>query len=243
MGKPFARSLAEVLTHRGYDVFLDVDCLDAGQWAAQILTRVPIRAHFLLLLTPGALDRCADGDDWVRREFLAAMQHGRNIVPVREESVDLAAQRQACPPSVKDILGLKVTSLDPCHASLQHAVDRLRRAGAQHHLPCALLTRAWCSVAEASFCAEATKQQAADCVTSAQRDLDEAWEIAQRGPMRLFMADVHLHRARLFFRAERYPWESPQADLAAAEKLINECGYHRRDEELADAKRAILGEE
>ena len=30
-------------------------------------------------------------------------------------------------------------------------------------------------------------------------------------------------------------------DLAAAETLINECGYHRRDEELADAKRAILG--
>jgi hypothetical protein len=30
-------------------------------------------------------------------------------------------------------------------------------------------------------------------------------------------------------------------DLAAAEKLINECGYHRRDEELADGKRAILG--
>lgn len=36
-------------------------------------------------------------------------------------------------------------------------------------------------------------------------------------------------------------WESPQADLEAAEKLINECGYHRRDEELADAKRAIRG--
>jgi hypothetical protein len=58
--------------------------------------------------------------------------------------------------------------------------------------------------------------------------------------MRLHMADIHLHRARLFFREAQYPWESPQADLAAAEKLINECGYHRRDEELADAKAAIL---
>ena len=36
-------------------------------------------------------------------------------------------------------------------------------------------------------------------------------------------------------------WESPQADLAAAEQLINDCGYHRRDEELADPKSAILG--
>ena len=40
--------------------------------------------------------------------------------------------------------------------------------------------------------------------------------------------------------AGQYPWESPPADLAAAEKLINDCGYHRRDEELADAKAAIL---
>jgi len=54
--------------------------------------------------------------------------------------------------------------------------------------------------------------------------------------MRLHMADIHLYRARLFFREKEYPWESPAADLAAAEKLINDCGYHRRDEELADAK-------
>jgi len=37
-----------------------------------------------------------------------------------------------------------------------------------------------------------------------------------------------------------YPWYSPAADLAAAETLINGCGYHRRDEELADAKAALL---
>ncbi len=59
--------------------------------------------------------------------------------------------------------------------------------------------------------------------------------------MKLFLADIHLHRARLFFREESYPWKSAQDDLTAAEKLIKECGYHRRDEELADARRAILG--
>jgi hypothetical protein len=75
---------------------------------------------------------------------------------------------------------------------------------------------------------------------SAQDDLEEAWQIAERGPMRLHMADIHLYRARLFFRQPEYPWESPEADLQAAEKLINDCGYHRRDEELSDAKRVIL---
>jgi hypothetical protein len=39
------------------------------------------------------------------------------------------------------------------------------------------------------------------------------------------------------------PWRDFRfaAGLAAAEKLINACGYHRRDDELADAKQAILG--
>ncbi|MEK7677280.1 MAG: hypothetical protein AAB676_15735 [Verrucomicrobiota bacterium] len=81
---------------------------------------------------------------------------------------------------------------------------------------------------------------------------DEAWQIAERGHKWLHLADIHLHRARLprtpgrqarlFFRAKPYPWKSPQDDLAAAEKLIHDCGYHRRDPELADAKKAMLGQ-
>jgi hypothetical protein len=39
----------------------------------------------------------------------------------------------------------------------------------------------------------------------------------------------------------KYPWESPLADLAEARRLIETCGYHRRDEELADAEQAICG--
>jgi tetratricopeptide (TPR) repeat protein len=123
------------------------------------------------------------------------------------------------------------TSIDPCHAFVEQAMDGLRRAGSQDQILRGLLTRAWLRF----LIGACTGPE------SAQADLDEAWEIAERGPMRLHMADIHLYRARLFFREKQYPWESPAADLAAAEKLINECGYHRRDEELADAKRAILG--
>jgi tetratricopeptide (TPR) repeat protein len=140
---------------------------------------------------------------------------------------------------------------------LDAAVDGLRRAGTTHWIPASLLTRAWCSFAEAFSFARATKdesaqklrgdrQEAARLFSRAQEDLDEAWEIAERGSMKLFLADIHLYRARLFgrsndeFRMTKYPWESPDADLAAAEKLINDCGYHRRDEELADAKAVIL---
>jgi hypothetical protein len=53
--------------------------------------------------------------------------------------------------------------------------------------------------------------------------------------MRLFLIDTLLHRARLFLRADPYPWPGS----AAASKLIDECGYHRRDRELADAEEAL----
>ena len=124
---------------------------------------------------------------------------------------------------------LEGSSLDPCHAPLQHTVDGLRRAGTQDYLPRGLLTRAWLRFLEGNRTGP----------ESAQSDLKEAWEIAERGPMKLFMADIHLHRARLFFREAEYPWGSPAADLAAARGLIEQCGYGRRKEELEDAEAAV----
>ena len=74
------------------------------------------------------------------------------------------------------------TQYSELKASIDAAVDGLRRAGTQYTLPSGLLTRAWLRfVSGAHTGAE-----------SAQEDLDEAWEIAERGPMRLFMADIHL---------------------------------------------------
>ena len=122
---------------------------------------------------------------------------------------------------------LKV-ALQTARRELDAAVDGLRHAGTTHHIPRGLLTRAWLRFLTGARTGP----------ESAQEDLDEAWEIAERGPMKLFLADIHLHRARLFFREKSYPWKSPQDDLAAAEKLINDSSYHRRDEELADAKEA-----
>jgi hypothetical protein len=112
---------------------------------------------------------------------------------------------------------------------LDHAVSGLRRAGQQQYLPLGLLTRAWLR----SLIGARTGSE------SAQSDLDEAWEIAERGPMPLFLADIHLYRARLFFDEAKYPWQSPQHDLAEARRLIFKHGYLRRKEELEDAEAAL----
>jgi hypothetical protein len=123
---------------------------------------------------------------------------------------------------------------------LSGAVSRLRRAGQQQYLPLGLLTHAWFSFAQASERRQHDyEEEAIDCVNHAKADLEEAYDIAARGPMPLFLADIHLHRARLFWREKEYPWESPAADLAAARKLIEKHGYWRRKEELEDAYAAL----
>ena len=112
--------------------------------------------------------------------------------------------------------GTRPSNFDEARRELDAAVTGLRRAGTTHWIPAALLTRAWLRFLTGARTGP----------ESAQEDLDEAWEIAARGPMPLFLADIHLHRARLFgmWNAERgvrnveaaYPWESPAKDLAAA---------------------------
>jgi hypothetical protein len=130
-------------------------------------------------------------------------------------------------------------SLEEARQFIEPVVEEFRQAAESPHLPRALLTQGLYR-----FVAGARTG-----VESAQNDFDEAWEIAERGPMKLHLADIHLFRARLFFREQSYPWnKNPDGtlrnyndDLAAAEKLINDSSYHRRDEELADAKQVILG--
>lgn len=117
-------------------------------------------------------------------------------------------------------------ALETASQQLTAAVDGLRRAGVHDYTVRGLLSRAWLWFLEGD-------------ADGARRDLDEAWQMAERGPMRLFMADIHLYRARLFHAVKPYPWKSPKDDLAEARKLIEECGYHRRDEELADAEGGI----
>jgi hypothetical protein len=124
---------------------------------------------------------------------------------------------------------------DNSQSAIDSAVSGLRRAGTQDHFPRALLTRAWLR----SLTGPRTGPE------SAQTDLDEAWEIAERGPMPLFLADIHLHRARLFGSKKldggsmKYPWISVQHDLSEARRLIEKHGYWRRKEELEDAESAL----
>jgi len=65
---PWALAIFKDLIQHGYDVFFDFNGIASGDFEQVILGNIPARAHFLVLLTPSALERCADPTDWLRRE-------------------------------------------------------------------------------------------------------------------------------------------------------------------------------
>jgi tetratricopeptide (TPR) repeat protein len=83
--KYLARAVFMDLREHGYDVFLDVNTIDSGALDRIILNQIAARAHFLVLLSPGALKRCVNKGDWLRREIEEAMRLKRNIVPLIDE--------------------------------------------------------------------------------------------------------------------------------------------------------------
>lgn len=69
-GSQLASLLKVHLQLRGFSVFIDVERLEAGKFDNNLLQSIKQAKHFLLVLTPQALERCvqdADGKDWVHR--------------------------------------------------------------------------------------------------------------------------------------------------------------------------------
>jgi lipoprotein NlpI len=77
-----ARAIFQNLREHGFDAFMDVESIDAGHFEQIILNQVEARAHVLVVLAPGTVERFAEANDMMRREIEYAMDKGRNIVPL-----------------------------------------------------------------------------------------------------------------------------------------------------------------
>ena len=81
-GADFARQMQLALKTIGYKVFLDFDELKDGVFDRRIEMAINRSKVFLFVLSPHALDRCKNEDDWVRREIECALISKCHIVPV-----------------------------------------------------------------------------------------------------------------------------------------------------------------
>jgi len=78
----WALAVYQYLTSQKYDVFFDYTHIPSGDFEQIIVSNIKARAHFVLILTPNALDRTSNEGDWLRREIETAMDEKRNIVPL-----------------------------------------------------------------------------------------------------------------------------------------------------------------
>ena len=76
------RPCCGALVPHGFDVFVDTQNIDSGEFERVILHQIEARAHFLLLLEPRSLDRISEPGDWLRRETAHALSLRRNVVPL-----------------------------------------------------------------------------------------------------------------------------------------------------------------
>lgn len=76
-----AKYLEDILSRKGYRVFLDVATLGKGDFNINLMTVVENCKDFIIVLSPGALDPRSDEEDWVRRELACALKNKKNVIP------------------------------------------------------------------------------------------------------------------------------------------------------------------
>ncbi|MCQ2191710.1 MAG: toll/interleukin-1 receptor domain-containing protein [Paludibacteraceae bacterium] len=79
----YARNIYYALKDKGYtSIFFDMDSVREGLFPDQIREAVKGCTNFILVLSPGSMDRCSNPGDWVAEEISLAIEHNKNILPV-----------------------------------------------------------------------------------------------------------------------------------------------------------------
>jgi tetratricopeptide (TPR) repeat protein len=119
--------------------------------------------------------------------------------------------------------------LEQAREQLEQALSELELAGFQENFIRGLLGQAEYFGTDMVANAEA-----------AESVINKAWEIANRGPMPLFLVDILITRIRVFGMGDRpsarYPWLSLQADITDARRLIAAHRYQRRERQIEEAE-------
>jgi tetratricopeptide (TPR) repeat protein len=119
-----ARAVFQDLRAHDYDVFMDVENIDSGKFDTVILNQIAARPYFLLILTPGTLDRVNEPEDWVRREIEYAIQHERMIIPLTTPNFSYEAVKPLMTGTLADLP--RFNGVEVPHSYFDEAMARLR---------------------------------------------------------------------------------------------------------------------
>lgn len=109
-----ARTLLLKFQLLGFKVFFDYSECQDDYFSDTILPAIDTCKYFLLLVTPGSLERCNNEGDWVRREIEEALKYKRKIVPVTPDDKLMDCWPDNLPESLSPLSfngGLQITTI------------------------------------------------------------------------------------------------------------------------------------
>jgi tetratricopeptide (TPR) repeat protein len=240
---PWALAIFQNLNSNGYDVFFDYNGIAGGDFESVILDNIRARAHFLVLLTPSALQRCGDPEDWLRREIETALETKRNIVPLMLEGFDFST------PAIANQLTDKLADLKRYQALsvpadyFMEAMERLR----QKHLS-VKLNAVLHPPSRAARQAAAGQQAAAEVVAAVPEKELTAQQYFERGleakwpdeKIRFYSQAIRLNPVHAEAFNNRGVARREKRDLAAAQQDFNEAIRLRSDYTQAFNNRGLV---
>jgi AraC-like DNA-binding protein len=131
-GNQLASLIKVLLQLRGHKVFIDVDRLYAGKFDSSLLKNIQAASHFILVLTPLAMDRLLDDqecEDWVHKEIRCAIDHHRNVIPVFDPAFQWPDESRI-PPDIRAIT--RFNGVRWVHEYQEACVDKLERFRNHH---------------------------------------------------------------------------------------------------------------
>jgi hypothetical protein len=78
----FARLIHGELEEMGYSAFLDVADRCTGRFDEALYESIRNTPHFVVILSPGCLERCPEGEDYFLAEIAHALKADRHVLPV-----------------------------------------------------------------------------------------------------------------------------------------------------------------
>ena len=114
-------------------IFLDVRELQIGRFDEELLTRIEQTPSFILILSRGCLDRCAEKSDWLKREVVHALEHKRNIIPVIMEDFTYPNEEKLAllPDAMRVLPNLQAVAYSHVHqeSAIRRIAESLSRGG------------------------------------------------------------------------------------------------------------------
>ena len=121
-GAEIARLICSELKSRGWHVFLDVDDLRSNHFDDRLLLEIQDSANFILILSPGSLDRCCDPKDWLKREIAHAMRSRKNVVPVLKSGF-IFPPEESLPEDIRELQ--RHNGVDYSHVYFKSVIDKI----------------------------------------------------------------------------------------------------------------------